>query len=669
MKGIRKYAVLQAACLLITAGAGMLPAEPVTVLAADKVISGEYGGMTYEDFGTRCRINGYTAALPEDLVIPDEIDGMKVEWIGEGAFSGCTKLKSVTIPKTVGYVLAGSFANCTALETVTFSERTERVHFSDNAFAGTKWFAAQKAQNPLVIADRSVLDGKTCSGAVTIPDGVEEIVFGAFAENTALTGITLPDSLNAIGKEAFRGSGLKKIVIPGSVETVDNKAFQSCTGLTSAVFGEGVKTVETYSFEGCRSLKTVSFPQSLKEIKLFAFSKCAALESVELPEKVRSVGASAFTDCTALKEVICRNYYTVMAGGRPPAGASYDNGVTISNSGEFSKKFTYSGVMRGYTGSFASKYANELGIRFESLGEPPVTGKCAEQMVWAFEGDTLYIQGTGVMDSYFGYRTGYSGEDRPENYLDVAPWFMFRDQIKHVIVGAYVNQIASGAFSDLSVLESAEFQNPNCLIPYGKSTVSNGLDTEGMRVYNGVIIGFSTSTAKEYAEYSGYRFQPLDMQPAVTTAVTTAAATTTAPVTTAAVTTTAVTTSAKPAVTVPVTTAAVSATVKPVTTVTVPVATAPVSAQTTVLTVPVSAYQRGDVTGDGDVSIEDAQIVLKEYTECLSGRKPTFTGKQKTAADIDGSGTVSVEDAQLILKYYTENTVAGKHVTWEELMK
>lgn len=76
----------------------------------------------------------------------------------------------------------------------------------------------------------------------------------------------------------------------------------------------------------------------------------------------------------------------------------------------------------------------------------------------------------------------------------------------------------------------------------------------------------------------------------------------------------------------------------------------------------------GDLTGDGDISIDDAQTALKAYTEKLSGKDSGLTPGQLKAADINGDGQLSVEDVQYILIYYTENKVAGKHMTWEDVL-
>ncbi len=76
----------------------------------------------------------------------------------------------------------------------------------------------------------------------------------------------------------------------------------------------------------------------------------------------------------------------------------------------------------------------------------------------------------------------------------------------------------------------------------------------------------------------------------------------------------------------------------------------------------------GDVNGDGEISVEDAQRTLKAYTERTAGKDNGLTDAQIKAADINGNGEVSVDDAQLILKYYTEKFVAGKNITWDDLL-
>ena len=77
----------------------------------------------------------------------------------------------------------------------------------------------------------------------------------------------------------------------------------------------------------------------------------------------------------------------------------------------------------------------------------------------------------------------------------------------------------------------------------------------------------------------------------------------------------------------------------------------------------------GDLDGSKDVSVSDAQLALKAYTEQVAGKASGLDKGQSVAADVNRDGAVSVEDAQLILKYYTEKYVAGKNLAWKDLLK
>lgn len=78
---------------------------------------------------------------------------------------------------------------------------------------------------------------------------------------------------------------------------------------------------------------------------------------------------------------------------------------------------------------------------------------------------------------------------------------------------------------------------------------------------------------------------------------------------------------------------------------------------------------RGDADGNGQVSVEDAQIVLKAYTNKISGKGTGFDAATTKRADADLNNDISVEDAQLILLYYTRNVVSQQNVPWDQLTR
>ncbi|MBP0967780.1 MAG: hypothetical protein J5722_09105, partial [Oscillospiraceae bacterium] len=66
-----------------------------------------------------------------------------------------------------------------------------------------------------------------------------------------------------------------------------------------------------------------------------------------------------------------------------------------------------------------------------------------------------------------------------------------------------------------------------------------------------------------------------------------------------------------------------------------------------------SAKHSGDVNGDGAVDVIDAQLILTDYSERLSGKGGILTREQRACGVVtNDSEEPSVADAQTILQYY-----------------
>lgn len=76
----------------------------------------------YNDFKYEIRNNSIYItdcnSNSENIVIPDEINGLPVTTIDEGAFSNLDTLKSITIPDSVTRIHSNAFADCTNLVNV-----------------------------------------------------------------------------------------------------------------------------------------------------------------------------------------------------------------------------------------------------------------------------------------------------------------------------------------------------------------------------------------------------------------------------------------------------------------------------------------------------------------------------------------------------------------------
>lgn len=104
------------------------------------------------------------------LNIPSEINGYTVVSLGDKAFIGCTNVEVVHIPNTVTNIGYRCFYRCIELDLVTLT--TSVTSIGASAFTYTPWLLKlQKMRNGMVVINGILIDGRACTGDVTVPDG------------------------------------------------------------------------------------------------------------------------------------------------------------------------------------------------------------------------------------------------------------------------------------------------------------------------------------------------------------------------------------------------------------------------------------------------------------------------------------------------------------------
>lgn len=191
----------------------------------------------------------------------------KITHIGDYAFDGCTSIKSVRY--TAGYT---GNAGVALPESVT----TIGVHaFSDTGVTGT----------------------------LKLPEHLTEIDSLAFYHCRKLNGeLKLPDTVKEIGGFAFNRCGFTgKLKLPASLENIGNDAFESCSGLTGKLTFPSKMNEIDFSIFHETGITEVVIPSSIKTVRDFAFDSCMNLKKVYLPTEIPKIYNRAFRGCDNVK--------------------------------------------------------------------------------------------------------------------------------------------------------------------------------------------------------------------------------------------------------------------------------------------------------------------------------------------------------------------------------
>ncbi len=171
---------------------------------------------------------------------------------------------------------------------------------------GNGAFAGCKNIDAVIIPDTVTAIGAQAFGGtpiknVFIPDSVKRIDGGAFARCRQLTELILPNSLTVFGEGVFsNASGLYEIIVPPSLTEINGFAKSSIKRIS---IPSGVTEIPEKAFKDCAELEEILFPDTLTVIGHEAFSGCSSLKNAILPDGVETIGASAFAGCTALEVV------------------------------------------------------------------------------------------------------------------------------------------------------------------------------------------------------------------------------------------------------------------------------------------------------------------------------------------------------------------------------
>lgn len=218
----------------------------------------------------------------ESVVIPKT-----VTQIGALVFAG-TPLEEVVIPDTVKSLGVSVFMNCDKLKSITIGSGLESI--------GGNCFYGLSALETFRISEENQ-NFKSVKGMLLSKDGSKLIQYAA----TGNTEFVLPEGVTVIEASACYGMPFNKIIIPDTVVSIGDKAFENCTKAETVYVPSSVNTMGYGVFYGCTSLKTATIDAQVTKIEA-VFHYCTSLTDITFSETITDLNDVEFF-CQSLRSV------------------------------------------------------------------------------------------------------------------------------------------------------------------------------------------------------------------------------------------------------------------------------------------------------------------------------------------------------------------------------
>ena len=289
-----------------------------------------------------------------------------VRYIPKYICSGMNRLASVTIPYSITSVGAGAFAGCRSLMSIIWNAKDcsdfpdyDSTPFYDR-YLGDSYDSRSKITSfifgdsvrhiPAYICyEMNNLTDITVPASVTFVgkyafngcDNLTTVVWNAktcagwdqnylspfYRSNSKIASFSFGKEVKSIPNYLCSGMvSLTSVSIPNSVDSIGAEAFKNCRALISVVMGKNVKYIGNNAFEGTYWLNNqrdgliyintilygykgeipldIVVKEGTTGIRANALSDCSKITSVTIPNSVIFIGEHAFSSCNSLKSVV-----------------------------------------------------------------------------------------------------------------------------------------------------------------------------------------------------------------------------------------------------------------------------------------------------------------------------------------------------------------------------
>lgn len=264
-----------------------------------------------------------------------DLSNSSITEIPENAFSNCTSLKTVKLPSTVTKIADDAFADCKKLEEIQGLSNCKISEIGKDAFAGCynlKTFDISSAT--ITSLPDTICSNMYALTSIHLPKTLTSIGTSALEGCKKLEEITgISDcKLTSIGANAFAScSALKEVDLSkGSFTALPTSAFAKDTALTSVKLPDSLTEIGEKAFVGCGAMEKIDLSNTkLTTIGKNAMAEMNDLMYINLPDTVKNVGQSAFDISVPLDSSDTAFMPTIISENVNPLDVGYtDNNIS-----------------------------------------------------------------------------------------------------------------------------------------------------------------------------------------------------------------------------------------------------------------------------------------------------------------------------------------------------
>lgn len=186
---------------------------------------------------------------------------VSVTKIGTLVFRECRNLRTIKIPNSVQKMGTANFLNCTILDNVVLSNSLDKIE--ESSFKDCAGLKNIEIPNSIKNIGNSAFENCKSLSTIVLPKSLKIIGMNSF-QQSGLVNVEIPDSVISIEGSAFSSCyKIKSMKLSANLERIDYFAFDNCNLLTTITIPNSVNFIGDDAFQSCSSLSSIYSETSL----------------------------------------------------------------------------------------------------------------------------------------------------------------------------------------------------------------------------------------------------------------------------------------------------------------------------------------------------------------------------------------------------------------------